>query len=232
MSDVIKIGVNLGDGLSITNNKIGVNCVEDELIHTNGDGLFVDNLNGKDGTGSSQCDGYSMKSGIGWDMTDQSQISDFIDMDRSVVNLIFTFGMYKPSMRHPTTISYSTSPKDVQSMCNEIVVPLQYNATSYTSYRPNVGEMIQLVTNPLFRTVPWNGSTIAVESMNRYGGSPSQEVKAMFVITEINYMSDIQPGGNLYWVHDMKVQCIYSTISDFVVGTVYSGIQGFDSDHI
>lgn len=239
MSKRVKIGLNLGEGLYTKDNKLGVHYVENgrmnivESDNPGENGLFVEDLNGKDGAGGgSQYDGYTMKSGTGWSISNASQtISNFIDMDRDVVNLIFTFGLYKPTTRHPTTITYSTSPKDVQSICNEIVAPVQYNATSYTSYRPNAGELIQLVTNPLFRTVPWNGGTIATESLNRYNSSVTQEVKAMFVITEIHYMSDIQQGGNQYWVHDMKLQCIYSAISDFVVGTVYSGTQGFDSNH-
>lgn len=239
MSERIKIGLNLGDGLHTSDKKVGVHYVENGEMHIEEsdnleeNGLFVEDLNGADGTGSSRPDGHTMKSGTGWNISNTSQtISDFIDMDRDVVNLIFTFGLYKPTTRNPTTITYSTSPKDVQSICNEIVAPVQYNATSYTSYQPFAGELIQLVTNPLFRTIPWNGGTIATESLNRYNSSATQEVKAMFVITEIHYMSDIQQGGNQYWVHDMKLQCIYSAISDFVVGTVYSGTQGFDSDHI
>lgn len=239
MSERIKIGLNLGDGLHTSDKKVGVHYVENGEMHIEEsdnleeNGLFVEDLNGADGTGSSRPDGHTMKSGTGWNISNTSQtISNFIDMDRDVVNLIFTFGLYKPTTRNSTTITYSTSPKDVQSICNEIVAPVQYNATSYTSYQPYAGELIQLVTNPLFRTVPWNGGTIATESLNRYNSSVTQEVKAMFVITEIHYMSDIQQGGNQYWVHDMKLQCIYSAIPDFVVGTVYSGTQGFDSNHI
>lgn len=242
MSDTVKIGLNLGDGLYTNNNKVGVHFVENGNIHietsdnVGENGVYVEDLNGADGTGGgSQYDGWSVKPGTGWQIENNtSTIKDFIDMDRDVVNLIFTIGLYKPTMRHPTSITYSTTPKDVQSVCNEIVAPLQYNATSYTSYRPNAGELVQFVTNPLFRTIPWNGSTIATESINRYNANSSgiQEVKVMFVITEIHYMSDIQQGGNRYWIHDMKLQCIYSGIPDFVVGTVYSGTQGFDSNHI
>jgi hypothetical protein len=233
----MKIQLDLGDGFTTDeNNKLGVKYEPNGNMHveTSTDpGLYVENLNGADGTGGgSQPDGWTTKPGTGWNIQTNATIPDFVDMNRDVVNLIFTFGVYRPSMRHPTYVAYSTTPKDVQSMCNEIVAPVYYNASSYTSYHPQAGELIQLVTNPLFRTVPWNGGTIATESLNRIDGNTSQETKAMFVITDIHYMSDIQQGGNIYWVHDMTLMCIYSTLPEFVVGTSYSGTQGFDNNHI
>ena len=116
MSERIKIGLNLGDGLHTSDKKLGVHYVENgrmnivESDNPGENGLFVGDLNGKDGTGGgSQYDGYTMKAGTGWSISNASQtISNFIDMDRNVVNLIFTFGLYKPTTRHPTTITYSS----------------------------------------------------------------------------------------------------------------------------
>lgn len=240
MSTIIQVNLDLGDGLHTTEteNKVAVHYEPNGNMHLETSdvpgetGIYVNDLNGEDGSGGgSRHDGWSTVRGTGWKTSDNTQtIPDFIDMNRDVVNLIFTFGLYRPSMRHPTTITYSSTPKDVQSMCNEIVAPVNWNNRSYTSYRPNAGELIQLVTNPTFRLIPWNGSTIATESLNRVIGA-NQEVKVMFVITEIHYDSDIRQGGNEYWVHDMSVCCIYSTVPDFVVGTTYTGTQGFDPSH-
>lgn len=237
----ITLGLDLGDGLHTTQseNKLAVHYEPNGNMHLEisdvpeENGIYVNDLNGADGQGGgSQYDGWTTKRGTGWKTSDTSQtINDFIDMDRDVVNLIFTFGLYRATMRHPTTITYGSTVKDVQSVCNEIVAPVYWNNRSYTSYRPNAGELIQFVTNPTFRTVPWNGSTIACETLNRVT-TQVQEVKAMFVIMEIHYDSDIHQGGNEYWVNDMKLCCIYSSVPDFVVGTTYSGTQGFDANHV
>lgn len=237
----INISLDLGNGLHTTEDedKLSVNYEPNGNMHIeesddpNETGLYVEDLNGEDGQdGGSTYDNWTTRQGTGWLVSDTSVTTqDFIDINREVINLIFTFGLYKPQMRHPTTIAYDTSVKDVQSICNEIVAPIYWNNRSYTSYRPSAGEMIQLVTNPTFRTVSWNGSTIACETLNRAIGQ-SQEVKVMFVIMEIHYDSDIHQGGSEYWVNDMKLCCIYSSIPDYVVGTTYTGTQGFDLNHI
>lgn len=237
MGENIKINLDLGDGLHTTpdpENKLAVYYEPNGNMYLDDDGIVVKDLNGGDGVdGGSQYDGWSIVPGTGWNVNDNKvTIDNFIDMDRDVVNLIFTIGLYKPSMRHPTSIAYSSDVKDVQSMCNEIVAPINYSATSYTSYKPSAGELIQLVTNPTFRFINFTGgTTIAVESIDRVNGN-DQEVKAMFVITKIQFMSDIQQGGSQYWVHDMSLCCIYSTVPDFVVGTTYTGTQGFDTNHV
>ena len=242
MSEKIVIGLDLDNGLHVdSEDKVGVYYEQNGNMHLETDpdptdgknGIYVENLNGADGPGgASRYDGWSMKPGTGWNINNNSQtIPDFIDINRDVVNLIFTFGLYKATMRHPTTIAYGSSVKDVRSICNEIVAPVYFSPSSYTSYRPNVGELIQLVKNPLFRTVPYGSGTIACENGNRTGND-SMETAVMFVIMEIHYMSDLQPGGNEYWVHDMSLCCIYSTVPDFTVGQTYSGTQLFDSSHI
>lgn len=240
MSKEITIGLNLGDGLHTTeDDKLEVYYEPNGNMHLetsdNVDeiGVYVNDLNGADGAGGgSQYDNWTIKSGEGWRTNDSSQtISNFIDVNREVVNLIFTFGLYKVATRHPSTISYGSSVKDVRGICNEIVAPVWYSPSSYTSYRPNPGELIQLVKNPLFRTVPYGSGTIACESGNR-ASNDSMETAVMFVIMDIHYMSDIQQGGNQYWVHDMTLQCIYSTVSDYVVGQTYSGTQLFDSNNV
>lgn len=238
MSRNIQINLDLGNGLHTRedNDKLAV-LYEHGNIHLEPDaggegGLYVNDLDGADGSGGTVADGYTLKQSTGTNMSNPSSITtNFVDVDRSVVNMIFTFGLYRPSSRN-NTITYSSTVKDVRSICNEIVAPLWYSPQSYTSYKPYAGELIQLVTNPTIRTVTSNGSTIAVETLDRVIGNTAQEVKVMFVITAINYMSDIQQGGNQYWVHDMTLKCIYSSIPDFTVGTSYSGTQLFDSSYI
>ena len=243
MGKNVTINLDLGDGLHTTpspENKLAVyyepngNMYLETSDDAGENGIFVKNLNGADGANSgSRYDGWSTVSGTGWNMNNNKvTTNNFIDMNREVVNLIFTFGLYKPSMRHPTYIDYSSEVKDVKSICNEIVAPINYSATSYTSYKPAAGELIQLVTNPTFRHINYSGgTTIATESLNRVIGA-NQEVKVMFVITKIQYLSDIQQGGSQYWVHNMSLCCIYSTVPDFVVGTTYTGTQGFDTNHV
>jgi hypothetical protein len=241
MSKEIQIQLNLGDGLLTRpdNDKLAVlyepngNMLLDPVTTPGTGGMFVNDLNGANGSGGTHYDGYTVKPGRGTNINNPSDtISDFVDIDRSVVNMIFTLGLYRPASRNPSNITYSSTVKDVKSICNEIVAPVWYSPQSYTSYKPKAGELIQLVTNPTFRTVPSGGVTKAVESIDRVANNNAQVTQAMFVITEIHYMSDIQQGGNQYWVHDMKLCCIYSGVADYTVGTTYSGTQGFDSNYI
>lgn len=238
MADKYELSLDIGDGLKLDNGKLSVKANMDlHTIKFNSDGVFVESLKGKDGVGGHSIpDGWTTKTSKGWSINDNSIIDDFIDMDRDVVNLIFTFGPYMVQMRHPETITYNTAKvKDVRAICNEINAPKYYKAANKTCYHPQLGEMIQLVTNPRFRHAAYDGNvegTIAVENMNRLNDDhDAQVVQAMFVITDINYQSDIDPGGDVYWVHDMTLICIYSDLPDFVVGSTYSGDSGFDPDH-
>lgn len=232
MSEQITIKLDLGSGLHTNlQDEMSVSYTDNGHIHIEDnlgeEGLYVDNLNGEDGVGGvSVPDGWTTVDGTGYNISDPSQTTQFIDMNRDVVNLIFTFGLYKATTRNPSNITYGTNVKDVRSICNEIDAPIWFSPSSYTSYKPMEGELIQLVKNPLFRTVPVGNSTVACENGNRLGND-SMETAVMFVITEINY----QP-GNIYWVTDMTLCCIFSTVPDFVVGQSYTGTQLFDSGHI
>lgn len=240
MSEVVRINLDLGDGLHTNaQDKLDVYYEPNGNMHletseTPGEtGIYVNDLNGADGTGgASTPDGWTTKSGTGWDITSPSTTTpDFVDMNRNVVNLIFTFGLHKAQVRNATTITYSSDVKDVRSICNEIVAPVYFDPSSYTSFHPEVGEIIQLVENPIFRVVPRNGSTIACENGNRIAND-LMETAAMFVVTAIRYMSDIQQGGNAYWVYDMTITCIFSSVPEYVVGQSYTGSQLFDANHI
>ena len=239
MSEVTNIKLDLGDGLHTNSeDKLDVFYEQNGNMHTETSedpieiGLYVEDLNGVDGGGSSAADGWTTTPATGWSISNPAQtIPNFLDVNRDVVNLIFTFGLYKSTVRHPTSIAYGTEVKDVRSLCNEIVAPIHFNPPSYTSYRPNPGEIIQLVRNPTFRTVPYGTGTIACENGNRLAND-TMETIVMLVIMEAHYMSDIQQGGNAYWINDMTVCCIYSSIPEFIVGQTYSGTQLFDANHI
>ena len=227
-----KLTLKLGNGLKI-------NAESKLSVATNGDhisidehGVFVDNLNGADAPeGGTEPDGWTTVKGSGANMADPENPLDsnsFIDINRDVVNLIYTFGLYKPTMRHPTTIDYSTAVKDVRSICNEFVAGRYYDSQrGGVTYIPRKGEMIQLVTGPHFRLSPFGSGTIAVESGNRFGDD-TMETKVILVINEVLFMSDISPTGATYWVYSMKLRCIYSAVPEYVVGDLYTGTQYID----
>ena len=184
-----KLTLKLGDGLKI-------NAESKLSVATNGDhisidehGVFVDNLNGADAPeGGTEPDGWTTVKGPGANLADPGNPLDsnsFIDINRDVVNLIYTFGLYKPTMRHPTTIDYSTAVKDVRSICNEFVAGRYYDSQrGGVTYIPRKGEMIQLVTGPHLRLSPFGSGTIAVESGNRFGDDV-METKVILVINEV-----------------------------------------------
>lgn len=231
MSENVEIKLDLGDGLHTTQeNKLAVyydgtngNIVLDNSANPGENGLYVKDLNGADGTdGGSTHDNHTLIAGTAWKTNDHSdRLSPFPEINRSVVQMIFTFGLYYRSMRHPSTISYSSTVKSVEHICNEINAPCVFNYSSYTSYRPAIGEMIQLVDGPNFRTVPWGGSTIACENGNRNNDN-NMTTRVIFVILAIRYKSDVGSGSD-YIVHDMNLKCIYSTVPDYVVGNNYYG---------
>ncbi len=234
MSKSIKIGLDLGDGLTIdsSSNKAVVdyvnngNIILDTGSDPNENGIYVQDLNGADGTGGgSTYDGYTMFGGTGQNMSNsRDRITPFPDVDRSICQLIFTLGLYLRSRRNATSINYSSTVKSVDAMCNEINAPAWYNPAVLTSFRPNPGEMLQLVDHPNFRIVAYNGSTIAVENGDRNNDN-IMTTKVIFVILDIKYMSDVEQGGSDYIVHDMKLKCIYSdNVSEYIVGNEYTGI--------
>lgn len=240
----IGIQLDLSDGLSTNpaNNTVGVDYVENGNIHIettqNISGLFVEDLNGADGSGGgSTYDSWTTISGKGWDVTNNPRTTNnFLDIDRSTVSLIFSFGWLRPETRNQTSIIYnSTTVKDVVSICNEIDAPMYYYGQNQSAYQPRQGDLIQLVTNPIPWIVPYptqTTSTIAVESLNRMNtdsDATCQEVKTMFVIKQIVYRSDTQQGGNEFWVDSLTLICIYSNIPNFIVGQEYTGTYDFTS---
>lgn len=247
MANSIKIELNTGNGLYLRQDKmlgdyklaVLYDPDHQDLIHREPDGsdigaMWVGNLKGEKGdSGGSSYDGYTVTGGKGYNISNDETIEKFLDINRAVVNLIFTIGLYKPLSRSATSVSYTSTVKSVSDMCNEIDAPLYYGGLKgRTSYKPAVGELIQLVTNPTFRiTTNASGVQTATESINRVFNTSDpdkpQEVKAMFVITSITYPRDIDPNASNYWVSKMTLQCIYSEVPEYVVGNSYSGTDTF-----
>lgn len=226
----VKVNLNLGDGLELdSNNKITVKYDVDSTnirLFTSGTenekGLYIDPLTAN---GGSVPDNWSMIPGQGTLKSDTSvKINNFIDMNREVVNLIFTFGLYTAGGRNATTIAYTSTVKTVQDICNEIDIPLVFHPSNWTSFRPNKGELIQLVIGATARSVNYLNTVDkrAVEDGNRIGNDV-QTTKVMLLITNIQYKSDIEPQGNAYWVTSMDVVCLYSEVPEYVVGQTYHG---------
>ena len=228
-----KLKLNVGDGLGFTpDNKLTVKYVGDNIHIVENEsvgaiGLYVDRLNGPSG---SVPDNWSLITGIGSRTSSSvspAVINNFIDIDRDVVNLIFTYGLYvaapEPGGRNATTITYTSTVKSAVDIMNEMNFPLLKNGQNRTSYRPNAGELIQLVLNPTFRSVynaPNIGGNIATEDGTRAGNS-SMTTKVLFMINEILYASDVDPNGNAYWVNSMTLTCLYSEVPEYVVGDEY-----------
>ena len=221
-----QLKLNVGDGLGFDqNNKLSVRYAGNniQIIDTGTDGqkgLHVDDLTGKSGSSS---DNWSTETGPGT-YPGHSRIDDFVDINRDVTGLIFTFGLFKAGSRSETQIAYTSTVKTMSDVCNEIDFPLSAKGSNWTSFQPFNGELIQLVTSPTFRSVDWTQSPykIATEDGKRIGNN-SQETKVILMITNILYDSDINPQGNEFWVKSIEATCIYSTRPEYVVGQSYSG---------
>lgn len=220
--------INVGDGLGFDqNDKLCVRYAGENIrvVDTGTDGqigLYVDDLTGLSGSVS---DNWSTVPGPGY-KTGSATISNFVDINRDVTNLIFTYGAYQVANRGvngQNHISYSASVKTIQNLVDEMNFPISIYGRNRTFYQPFKSEMIQLVDGPSTSLVSSNnsGGTIAAENGNRLGDN-TQTTKVLFVITDIKYDSDINPGGNEFWVNSITLLCIYSSLTEYVVGHTYS----------
>jgi len=226
-----RLTISVGDGLGFTaDNKLSVKFAGDNIRvvseGTDGQkGLYVDQLNGAPG---STPDGWTTITGPGTRISNSvspAVINNFIDIDREVVNLIFTYGLYTAGARNDTTITYTSTVKTVTDIMNEMNFPLAQNGQNMSSFRPNAEEMLQLVINPTFRKVNKSGGGyVATEDGTRAGNS-SMTTKVLFMIKDIKYLSDDNPPGNAYWVKSMTLTCLYSEVPEFVVGQEYATQQ-------
>lgn len=194
---------NVGNGLKIDENGAVTIDYDETYIHSDQDGLYVDDLNVGDGTIS---DGWTILSGSNPDTA------------IAVISFIFSFGLYKPASRSSSGIAYTSTIRTASDIIDEINAPIVINSSNYTSYRPNQGELIQLITNPTSRRVIDRQGVIngtSVETGNR-SSNGTQETKAIFCVANIAYL-------NIYKVNTIDLLCIYSSIPEFVVGNHYTG---------
>lgn len=194
---------NVGNGLKIDENGAVTVDYDETYIHSDQDGLYVDDLNVGDGTIS---DGWTILSG------------NNPDTAIAVISFIFSFGLYKPASRSSSGITYTSTIRTASDIIDEINAPIVINSSNYTSYRPNQGELIQLITNPTSRRVIDRQGVVngtSVETGNR-SSNGTQETKAVFCVANIAYL-------NIYKVNTIDLLCIYSSIPEFVVGNHYTG---------
>lgn len=193
---------NVGNGLTINENGAITVDYDETYIHSDSEGLYVDDLNVGNGTIS---DGWTILPGNPETATD-------------VISFIFSFGLYKPASRSSSGIIYTSTIRTASDIIDEINAPIIINSSNYTSYQPNQGEMIQLITNPTSRRVIDRQGVIngtSVETGNR-SSNGTQETKAIFCVANIAYL-------NIYKVNTIDLLCIYSSIPEFVVGNHYTG---------
>lgn len=222
--------LNLGEGMGIDqDNKVGVRYTGN-YIHTVTDaqtgslGLYVDPLVAANG---SITDDWTTKPGAGKRLSQSvtpAQIDNFIDINRDVTNLIFTYGVYHITGRSNVAITYDTNQvKTLEELKNEMNYPMQQNASLGPFFRPRKGELIQLVTNPCTDTITSSSSVATATECGTRTNNVNQELKVMFLINEILYQSDEEPTGNPNWISKMKLTCIYSSVASYVVSeTPYS----------
>lgn len=221
--------LNVGDGLGFDQD--GNICVkyagENIRVVNEGTagqlGLYVDDLTGVNGSVS---DNWSTIPGRGINRTNPyTTTNNFVDINRDVSNMIFTYGLYIAGNRNDTTITYTSTVKSVENIRLEMNFPIDQNGQNKTSFRPITGELIQLVDGPTFRTVyDRNGGRIATEDGTRSGNN-NQTTKVLFIIKDIRYLSEDVPPGSDYWVKAMTLTCLYSSVPEYVVGTEYATSQ-------
>lgn len=234
-----KLSIKLGNGMTFDGNSISVNTGANVSIVTSGtegqQGLYVGNLKGDQGpNGGSTCDEWTCIPGTGYPVVSGSSISNFVDGNREVIELIFACGMYKAANYAGNGISWTSTPKTVSDIIDSINYPISTwccgvaaDWNNKTSYHPNAGELIELVSYPTIRNnVTRNGARIYVEAHSRIANN-QQETMAMFVIRDITYKSPTQPGVETYFIESMRLSCLYVNSdfanSGFAEGQDYTG---------
>lgn len=240
MSTPPKLSIKLGDGMTFDGNSISVDTGENVSIVTSGtedqQGLYVENLKGEQGpNGGSTCDEWTCIPGTGYPVVSGSSISNFVDGNREVIELIFACGMYKATDYTGNGIDWTSTPKTVSDIIDSINYPISTLCcitptearNNKTSYHPNAGELIELVSYPTIRNnVTRNGARIYVEAHSRIADN-QQETMAMFVIREITYKAPTQQGVETFFIESMRLSCLYVNSdfvnSGFIEGKDYTG---------
>lgn len=210
------INLNVGNGLGFTNDTpsaLTIDATGNDVLKTP-TGLFVPDLSG-DGSGTnSHVDGWTLVEGT-------SNLGNPIpDINRSVSNLIFSMCAYSITGRgtgSSTAITVNTSSvKTPAEIVAEMNRPLERSARNYSSYQPHVGELFQLISTPHGRSIEVSGVGYeAAEDGNRYPDNANRTL-ALFCITAIEYAQ------NGFYINNLKMICLYSSLSTYVKGQVYS----------
>lgn len=188
-------------------------------------GLYVDPLTGSTG---SVADGWTTMTARGKAIPGSSvspaSIDNFIDVNREVVNQIYTYGVYHVAIRNNSTIAYDTTQvRSLQELCYEMNFPVLTWGGNKPFFKPRAGELIQLVNSPSFVSVrdSSTSTTLYAAESGRREGDNIQQTMVLFMINEILYASDIDPSQSDYLVSRIKMTCLYSSVASYVVGTEY-----------
>lgn len=213
-----RLTLNVGDGLGFDqNNKLTVKYTGSN-IYINSDGLYVEELSGSAG---SVADNWSIIPGQGTSRSDPNvHTNDFIDINRDVSNLIFTYGLYVPgpyTSRTAHNIPYTTTVKSVADIVTEMNFPLDRHPENWSSFHPLSGELLQLVDGPTFRTIKDRDTGYSATEEGIRVSNNTQETKALFYIKNIQYNAQ-----NIYYVSSMVLVCLYVDSTDAAITAKYT----------
>jgi hypothetical protein len=219
------LNLNLGEGLCIDNeNKLSVKYTGN-YIHITPNGLFVDPLTGAAG---SITDSWSTKqypgTAIDYNVISPRSTSNFIDVDREVTNLIYSYGVYTVGTRGLTNIAYTNQVRTISDLVYEMNYPVTVYGGNSFFYLPRTGELIQLVDKP--ETVGVNTNSTEMQKTaaetGRRGNNLDMETKVLFMVSDVLLDSDVDPGASGRIVAKLKLLCLYSSVPEYVVGNEYS----------
>lgn len=212
MASVIKL--NTGNGFGFTEQTpqaLKVDTVGSNIL-TEEDGLFVEDPP-VEIIVNATVDDWTMNQSI------SLENKPIPSINRNVVNMIFSMCAYSILSRDTdggTTITVDTSSvKSLTEMVDEMNRPLVSGGDNTISYQMRVGELFQLMSTPHGRVINVSGGGHeAVEDGNRYPDNANKTL-ALFCVTEIVYAQ------NGYYINNIRLKCLYSSLSSFVKGQTY-----------
>lgn len=181
--------------------KIKVNIPESDYIKLNSDGIYVSSLKGSNGpSGETRCDGICVKE------IDYGNSNYYPDCDRNKVVMVESEYL-DPNTSHVLV--------DFVNKHNKPLI----HGEHYASYKMVNGDMFMVRS-------PYNDDLVNVSGNYDDGKRhPGDQCKAMFHITKILYgeKDKTYDGYNLYgYIISLTVKCIYSVITGFTKGIIYS----------
>lgn len=197
------LSVNAGKGLGFNDNKLTTIWSDKSVpIEKREDGLYIPSLKGDNGSnGGTEIDGYTI-------ITDSN---NRLTINRDVVQLIFSMSAYVVVSRNSVS-SYSIDKsqiKTIDDIVNECNAIIDNGGPRWTTYDMQKGDLFQLRNNAV--PAQYSDWPVAVDDGNRYNG---QTLLALFVVTDIT--------TNNHYTNTLSLQCLWSSLSQFVKGTTYS----------